>query len=56
MSDTIVVTDATTRAEIEALIADCRKRAVRYSINDRRRLRLDEQVDCLVEDWIAAGS
>lgn len=51
---TIVITDSSTRDEIAEVIANLRERAKRYSIDDQRRLRLDEQCDALVEDWIRA--
>lgn len=51
----IVITDRSTREEIAAVIADLRERAKRYSLTDPKRVRLDEQCDALVEDWLKAS-
>ena len=47
-------TEHPTRDELAATIADLRARAKRYSLTDDRRKAIDDEVDALVEDWIAA--
>ena len=43
-----------TVSEIAEVIGVLRERAKRYSLNDRRRLDIDAEVDDLVNDWLAA--
>ena len=50
----IVITDQATRAEIAVAIAALRTKATRYSLHDRRRVEIDDEVDLLVEDWMSA--
>lgn len=56
MTQAIVVTDASTRAELEAAIAALRAKAKRYSAKDSRRLAIDDECDALVDQWLAAGA
>lgn len=51
----IVITDQATRAEIAEAIAALRAKAVRYSLHDRRRVEIDDEVDLLVSEWMDAG-
>lgn len=45
-----------TRAQIADVIAGLRAQAKRYSINDPRRVAIDEDCDQLVDDWLLAES
>lgn len=51
----IVINDHATRAEIAEAIAALRAKAVRYSLHDRRRVDIDDEVDLLVSEWMDAG-
>ena len=53
-SETIRITDEATRGELEGAIAALRAKAVRYSLHDRRRTDIDDEVDVLVADWLEA--
>ena len=52
--DVLVVSDHSSRADIEQAIAALRTKAKRYSRKDPRRDEIDVEVDRLVEGWIAA--
>lgn len=56
MTDILVVTNTSTRAELEAAIQALRTKAKRYSLNDRRRLEIDDECDALVDQWMLAGT
>ena len=50
----IVITDHATRAEIAEAITVLRARAKRLSVHDPRRWEIDDEVDELVSDFLAA--
>lgn len=51
---TVRITDEATRPELAEAIAALRARAVRYSRHDPRRAEIDDEVDLLVGEWLAA--
>ena len=50
----IRVTDDATRDQIAAAIGALRAKAVRLSVKDPKRWAIDDEVDELVSDWLAA--
>lgn len=54
MATIVRVTDDATREDLAEAIGHLRAKAVRYSLHDPRRLEIDEEVDLLVADLLAA--
>ena len=54
LAEILTLTDHTTRGELEVAIAALRAKAVRYSLHDRRRADIDDEVDLLVTEWLAS--
>lgn len=52
----LVITDDATRAEIAEAIAHLRAKAQRLSRHDPRRAEIDDEVDLLVDEYLAADA
>lgn len=53
--DVLVITDTSSKADIEQAITALRAKAKRYSRKDPRRDEIDAEVDRLVDEWLAAS-